>query len=82
MGHVQVDSEMNVHCCHSCRLKSQVAGGAVCQVSHGIEFQGGEIHTLIDYNILVRLITGLEIEECTCLFSKKSTTILVLKVSE
>jgi len=35
---------------------------------------------LIDYNILVRLITELEIEECT--FSKKSTTILVLKVSE
>ena len=65
MGHVQVDSEMNVHCCHSCRLKSQVAEGAVCQVSHGIKFQGGEIHTFIDYNILVRLITGLEIEECT-----------------
>ena len=85
MGHVQVDSEMNVNRCHGCKLTSQVASRAVCQISHELEeCQQGDIHNMIDHNILVRFITGLEIEECTCSMTKKSTTgrsafILVLK---
>ena len=46
----------------------------MCQVSHGFECQS-DIHTIIDHNILVRLITGLEIEGHSCSLNNKSSTV-------